>query len=159
LFVKILCPHTAVAELDVRLVKESNSERLVDLIENHIRMQGFHFVEGIPTDDERNKYPNLISMTSTNSYAAFRTSFDSEIGIWLMDAMMRTFNKEPIRIRTSGGSIPIAPFVSILNVPAVTVPTVNRDNNQHSPNENIRLGNLEDGIRTCIGILTQPISK
>jgi len=156
---RTIVPATAVVELDVRLVKESNSERLVDLIENHIRMQGFHFVEGLPTDDERNKYPNLISMTSTNSYAAFRTSFDSEIGTWLMDAMMRTFNKEPIRIRTSGGSIPIAPFVSILNVPAVTVPTVNRDNNQHSPNENIRLGNLEDGIRTCVGILTQPISK
>ena len=43
--------------------------------------------------------------------------------------------------RTSGGSVPISPFVNVLNIPAVGVPTVNKDNNQHSPNENIKLIN------------------
>ena len=60
-------------------------------------------------------------------------------------------------IRTSGGSIPISPFVNTLGIPAVTVPTVNRDNNQHSPNENLRLGNYREGIQTMIAILNQPI--
>jgi acetylornithine deacetylase/succinyl-diaminopimelate desuccinylase-like protein len=69
----------------------------------------------------------------------------------------RAFNEKPIMIRMSGGSIPIAPFVSTLGVPAVTVPTVNRDNNQHSPNENLRMGNYREGIKTMIAILNEPL--
>jgi hypothetical protein len=37
------------------------------------------------------------------------------------------------------------------------VPTVNRDNNQHSPNENLRLGNYREGIQTMMAILSQPL--
>ena len=33
------------------------------------------------------------------------------------------------------------------------VPTVNPDNNQHSPNENLRLGHFFDGILTFAGVL------
>jgi acetylornithine deacetylase/succinyl-diaminopimelate desuccinylase-like protein len=40
-------------------------------------------------------------------------------------------------------------------VPAVSVPTVNPDNNQHSPNENIRLGNFIEGIKVCLAVLAQ----
>ena len=59
----------------------------------------------------------------------------------------------------SGGSIPISPFVTTLGVPAVTVPAVNSDNNQHSPNENLRVGNYVDGIKTYLAILTEPITE
>ena len=92
------------------------------------------------------------------SYPAFRTDFDSKLGVWLSQALMQAFGKEPIRLRTSGGSIPISPFVNELRIPAVTVPTVNRDNNQHGPNENIRLGNYIDGIKTIYAILTEPLN-
>ena len=53
-----------------------------------------------------------------------------------------------------GGTVPIARFINILKIPAVVVPLVNPDNNQHSPNENLRVGNYVDGVRTCLGILT-----
>ena len=56
--------------------------------------------------------------------------------------MQYLYGEEPILIRTMGGSIPIAPIIDALDVPAATVPTVNMDNNQHSPNENLRLGIL-----------------
>lgn len=153
--VRTIIPGFAIAEIDIRLVPESNSDYLVSLVKNHIEKQGFHFVDGEPTDDERQKYANLISFIYANSYKAFRTEYDTDIGIWLNNAMIRAFGKEPIRKRISGGSIPIAPFISTLGIPAVTVPTVNADNNQHSPNENLRLGNLKEGIRTCLAILTQ----
>jgi acetylornithine deacetylase/succinyl-diaminopimelate desuccinylase-like protein len=78
---------------------------------------------------------------------------DSEIGRWLTEAMVHLFGEEPIKIRTSGGSIPISPFVATLDVPAVTVPTVNPDNNQHSPNENLRLGNLWSGIELFASVM------
>jgi acetylornithine deacetylase/succinyl-diaminopimelate desuccinylase-like protein len=73
--------------------------------------------------------------------------------------MVRAFGEEPVRHRTSGGSIPISPFIETLGVPAVTVPTVNRDNNQHSPNENLRIGNYIKGVQTFLAILTQTFEE
>ena len=46
----------------------------------------------------------------------------------------------------------------ILNIPAITVPTVNRDNNQHSPNENIRLGNTEKGEDNFVNFIRKIIA-
>lgn len=72
--------------------------------------------------------------------------------------MVKAFGKEPIRKRMSGGSLPIAPFIDALNgIPAVTVVTVNAANNQHGPNENLRLGNFKEGILTALAILTEDI--
>jgi acetylornithine deacetylase/succinyl-diaminopimelate desuccinylase-like protein len=82
---------------------------------------------------------------------------ETKVGKWLQKAIKKGFETDPIRIRMSGGSIPISPFVNILDIPAVTVPTVNRDNNQHSPNENIRLGDYRNGIKTILSILTEPL--
>ena len=38
--------------------------------------------------------------------------------------------------------VPIAPFIDALGFPAVSVPTVNFDNNQHGENENLRIGHF-----------------
>ena len=59
-----------------------------------------------------------------------------------------------MRIRTSGGTVPIAPFIDALGFPAVLVPIVNFDNNQHGENENLRLGHLWAGIVTFAAVLT-----
>ena len=91
------------------------------------------------------------------SYDAFRTDFDSEPGLWLSAGLVNLFGEEPVKIRTSGGSIPISPFVSTLGIPAVTVPTVNPDNNQHSPNENLRVGSFLEGIAIATAVLSQPL--
>jgi acetylornithine deacetylase/succinyl-diaminopimelate desuccinylase-like protein len=69
--------------------------------------------------------------------------------------MRNLYGDEPILIRTMGGSIPIAPFVDTLDVPAAIVPTVNIDNNQHSPNENLRLGNFLEGIAILASVLSR----
>jgi len=49
----------------------------------------------------------------------------------------------------------IAPFIDALGFPAVLVPLVNFDNNQHEENENLRIANLFDGILTVAAILRQ----
>ncbi|MDF2158422.1 M20/M25/M40 family metallo-hydrolase [Algoriphagus sp. CAU 1675] len=155
---RTIIPATAMAELDVRLVPESDPNRLFSLIEDHIRKQGFHIVTEDPTDEERMRYPKIVKMHKSISYQAFRTSMDSEAGVWLRKAMNRAFGKDPVQIRISGGSIPISPFVDALGIPAVTIPTVNADNNQHSPNENLRLGNYKEGILTIMSVLTEPLN-
>ena len=156
--VRTIVPSSAIAEIDVRLVKESDPERLLGLIRDHIESEGYYIVDDKPTRQERVQHNKICSFDSEVSYLAFRTEFDSDIGIWLNTALTKAFGTEPIRQRTSGGSIPISPFVTTLDIPAVTVPTVNRDNNQHSPNENVRLGNFVDGIKTMIAIFTEPLN-
>lgn len=155
--VRTIIPSEATAEIDIRVVKETSGAKLVGLVKKHIEEQGYHFVNDKPTEAERLQYSDLIAFNYRHAYAAFRTDFDTNIGVFLEKALTRAFLVSPIKLRTSGGSIPISPFVKTLGIPAVTVPTVNRDNNQHSPNENLRLGNFRDGIITCLAILTQPM--
>ncbi len=155
--VRTIVPSSAISEIDIRLVKETTGDQMVSLLRQHIEDQGYYLVEGEPTEEERMKYPNIIRFNSEVSYGAFRTEFDTEVGRWLIKALTRGFDEAPILKRTSGGSIPISPFVITLGIPAVTVPTVNPDNNQHSPNENIRLGNYFEGIRTITAILTEKL--
>ncbi|PZX51422.1 M20/M25/M40 family metallo-hydrolase [Algoriphagus chordae] len=154
---RTIVPATALAKIDIRLVPESDPERLFDLIKKHIHEQGFHIIDQEPSDEERLKYPKIVKMNYSISYQAFRTPMDSEVGAWLRLAMNRAFGRDPVQIRISGGSIPISPFVDALGIPAVTIPTVNADNNQHSPNENIRLGNYKEGITTVMAILTEQL--
>jgi acetylornithine deacetylase/succinyl-diaminopimelate desuccinylase-like protein len=154
---RTIVPADATAEIDIRLVPESDPERLFGLVKKHIENQGYHILDRTPTDEERTKYPKLLMWKGNISYQAFRTPFDSEPGIWLNKAMVRAFGKDPIRKRISGGSLPISPFVDALQFPAVTVVTVNSDNNQHGPNENLRLGNYKEGIKTALAILTQEL--
>ncbi len=157
--VRTIVPATARAEIDVRLVLETDPERLIGLVREHIKKQGYYIIEDEPTKDDRMNNPRLVQFTYEISYQSFRTDFNSEVGLWLNRALKHAFQEDPIRIRMSGGSIPISPFVNTLSIPAVTVPTVNRDNNQHSPNENLRLGNYREGIKTMIAILCEPIHE
>lgn len=154
---RTLIPATATAEIDIRLVPGSNPERLIDLVKKHVTAQGYYLVQNEPTEEERMKHSRIAAFRSHISYAAFQTPFNSEPGIWLNKAFVRAFGKEPIRKRMSGGSIPISPFVTTLNIPAVTVPTVNADNNQHAENENIRVGNYADAVKTFLAILLEKL--
>ena len=154
--VRTIIPSFALAEIDVRLVKETDPKRMVKLIKNHIKSEGYYIIDRNPTDSERAKHNKIITFNHRIGYLAFRTPVNSEIADWLRAALINGFGEEPIIKRTSGGSVPISPFVNTLNVPAVTVPTVNPDNNQHSPNENLRVGNLIESVRTHVALLIQP---
>lgn len=156
---RTIIPATATAEIDMRLVLESDPERLIGLVKKHIEDQGYLVLDRKPTSRERVQHDRICQFNSSVSYLAYRTEMDSEAGQWLSRAMVKAFDRKPVMIRTMGGSIPISPFVTTLGVPAVSVPTVNPDNNQHSPNENIRIGNYVDGVKTVLAILLEPIGE
>ncbi|WP_411031293.1 M20/M25/M40 family metallo-hydrolase [Spongiimicrobium sp. 3-5] len=155
--VRTIVPAWAKAEIDVRLVLESDPERLIGLIKKHVEDKGYYLTESLPTKEERMTNEKVATFNYEVSYGAFRTDFSSEVGTWLRKALKNAFGEAPIMKRTSGGSIPISPFVTTLGVPAVGVPTVNQDNNQHSPNENLRLGNYREGIKTMMAILAEKL--
>lgn len=154
---RTLIPAVAVAEIDIRLVPSSNPERLIGLVRKHVEDHGYYIIDREPTEEERMKYPKIASFQSAISYGSFQTPFNSACGLWLNKAMVKAFGKDPIKIRMTGGSIPISPFVTTLGIPAVSVPTVNPDNNQHAENENIRVGNYIDAVKTFLAILTEKL--
>ena len=153
--VRTIIPSTATAEIDVRLVLESNPEKLMTLIKNHIESLGYTILQSHPTDKERLEYEKIIQMNYKISYPAFRTPVDSKQGEWLKNILQEYYETNPVLIRTSGGSVPISPFVNQLGIPSIGLPTVNLDNNQHSPNENLRLGNYFQGIESFVAILLE----
>jgi len=60
--------------------------------------------------------------------------------------------EQVVALPTLGGSGPIYIFEN-LHLPVIGGPIVNADNNQHSPNENLRPGNLWCGIEIYAAIL------
>ena len=152
---RTIVPAWAKAELDIRLVEESDPLNLIELIRRHVQNKGYLVLDHDPNKEERLSGKKVVRLNYDVSYQSFRTDFDSEVGKWLRKAFNRGFGSDPIMIRMTGGSVPIAPFVKALKVPAVIVPTVNSDNNQHSPNENIRIGNYREGIKTMLAVLSQ----
>ncbi len=155
--VRTIIPEEVIAEIDMRLVPESPGERLVGLLKEYVIQQGFHLVEGNPTEEERMKYPKLASMTFGLGSEPFRTDLNSELGDWLSRSHQRLFGNNFVKMRTTGGSQPIAPFIQTLSIPAVSVRIPNPDNSIHGPNENIRLGNFLEGIETMVAVLMEKL--
>jgi acetylornithine deacetylase/succinyl-diaminopimelate desuccinylase-like protein len=152
---RTIVPASAIAEIDVRLVKETPAARLRDLVIAHIREQGWHVVTDDPDDATRAKYQKIVKVVARgDGVNAYRTSPLLPIAKQLVASMNDVFGAAPVQIRTSGGTVPIAPFIEALGFPAISVPTVNFDNNQHSENENLRLGHFFRAITTMAALLT-----
>ena len=155
--VRTVIPSEVISEIDMRLVPESDGKHLMELLKNHIVDQGFHLVDSIPTEEERKKFPKLASFTYRLGSKPFRTEMNSPAGDFLNRAMKKVFGQKFVNMRTTGGSQPMAPFINTLGIPAVSVRIPNPDNNIHSPNENLRLGNFLEGIISCLAILDESL--
>ena len=151
---KTVIPEVVTAHIDVRLVAETDGMRQLQKIKEHITRQGYFVLDRPPTDEERRNHRKIVTFKANRAVNAFRTDMDMPFGQSLTTVLTETFGSPPVRIRTMGGTVPIIPAINTLNIPAIIVPMVNMDNNQHSPNENLRIGNLIQGIKTCMTILT-----
>jgi acetylornithine deacetylase/succinyl-diaminopimelate desuccinylase-like protein len=148
-------PTTATAALDLRLVRGNDFQRQVERLITHIRRQGFYVVERDPTDAERAAHPLIAKVTHRpGGYNAERTPMDLPVSLSVVEAVQSTSEQKIVRMPTLGGSLPLSLIRETLNVPTITVPVANYDNNQHAENENIRLQNLWDGIETYAALMT-----
>jgi acetylornithine deacetylase/succinyl-diaminopimelate desuccinylase-like protein len=149
---RTIIPADATAAIDIRLVKETPSDRMVARLKAHIEAQGYHVIAGEPDDAARLRYPKLARLKASEAQEAFRTEPEAPESVEVTRALARIWGAAPVRIRTMGGTVPIAAFIRELGLPAVGVPIVNFDNNQHGDNENLRLGNLWSGIVTLAAV-------
>lgn len=151
---RTIVPESATAELDIRLVPESDGARLKGLVKKHIENQGFHIMDTIPSRKERMNHDKIITITEGSVTDAFRTDLTDPYGEYLVNTLKTTLGEDVVQIRIMGGTVPIAPFINELKIPAFIVPMVNPDNNQHSPNENLKIGQIAYGIQVFYGILS-----
>lgn len=139
-------PPTASAAIDIRLVKGNDPADMLEKVEAHIRKRGYHIVRREPSEQERLENERIARVNPLGGYRAVRTAMDLPVVDWLEGRAREAAGEELVMMPTMGGSLPLYLFEDKLAKPIVIVPIVNFDNNQHGPNENLRMGNLEYGV-------------
>jgi acetylornithine deacetylase/succinyl-diaminopimelate desuccinylase-like protein len=59
----------------------------------------------------------------------------------------------PIILPTMGGSLPLHDLAQALAMPLISLPLANHDDNQHAPDENLRLGHFVKGISSTLMVV------
>ena len=100
---------------------------------------GLVLVDAAPTAEERVPNPRLARLEwGEHGYPAAMSP--AIPGVARVIEVMRAATGDEVRVAPlMGGSLPIAPIGDVLETPFVIVPIVNADNNQHAPNENLRM--------------------
>jgi acetylornithine deacetylase/succinyl-diaminopimelate desuccinylase-like protein len=134
---KTIIPATAHAKISMRLVPDQDPERLFERFESYVREVAPAGVD-VRVRNLGTGRPTVVSPDHPVAQAGLR-------------ALEVTFGVRPYLIR-SGGSIPVAEiFDSALDRPPILLGFANPDSRAHAPNEFMRMGNYETGIRTiCV---------
>ena len=148
-------PPTATASLDIRLVKGNQPDVMVELVEAHIRKQGYYIVRRDPDMQTRLQHPLIAKVTRESGYPAARTSMNLPVVREVIAATQAVTGDRLILLPGMGGSLPLYLFTDVLAKPIVIVPIANHDNNQHSADENLRLANLWYGMDLFAALLTR----
>jgi acetylornithine deacetylase/succinyl-diaminopimelate desuccinylase-like protein len=151
---RTIIPATASAKIDVRLVNGIDPAKQFDRLVAHVRKQGYFVVETEPDAATRAAHPWLARVTRTGGYPAGRTSMDTPLAAAVAQALSDAAGGTLVRLPTIGGSTPFYLFADVLGVPTFGLSMVNFDNNQHGPNENLRIKNLWEGIDSMTALLT-----
>lgn len=139
-------PTEARASLDFRLVPDQRPERVRALVEAHLKKMGFYIVSSEPDEDTRLQHPKIIRLEWEEGYPPARLSMNEPLARAMIRTLEEVTGNQLIKLPLVGGSIPLYLFSDLLHTPALILPIVNHDNNQHGENENLRLRNLWDGI-------------
>ena len=131
---KTIIPAHAHAKVSCRLVPHQDPERILERLRAYVQ-------EVAPPGVQ-------VTVQALGRGQPMRTDVTNPVAVAALEALRRTFGREPLLIR-SGGSIPVAAlFESMLGLPLVMLGLANPDSNAHAPNESMVLANYETGIRT-----------
>jgi acetylornithine deacetylase/succinyl-diaminopimelate desuccinylase-like protein len=146
-------PTEASASIDFRLVPDQSPQKIRGLVEEFIRTLGFEPVRGEITAAQRRQAPRFIRMIWEDGYPAYREPMDAPFPRALVRALDAATGGKLVRMPALGGSIPMEMFARALGLPIALFPIANHDNNQHGPDENIRLQNLWEGVEMHAALL------
>jgi len=135
------------ASIDFRLVPAETPQSVQGKVEAFLTGAGWTIVHAAPTPAEREAHAKLVRLDwDPGSYPPARTPLDSPLARRVAAAIAQGTGEPPLRAPSLGGSVPMYLFTRGGRIPAIGVPIVNHDNNQHAANENLRLQNLDDGV-------------
>jgi len=129
-------PGHARAVLQLRFVVGTRHEQVVDAVRKHLHAGGFPMVE----------------VSSTQSFIASRTDFDSPWIQWAADSIRQTTGKAPAVLPNFGGSLPNDVFSETLGMPTIWVPHSYPGCSQHAPDEHILLDVTEEALGIMAGL-------
>jgi acetylornithine deacetylase/succinyl-diaminopimelate desuccinylase-like protein len=138
-------PTEARASIDFRLVPAQTPASVRAAFERHLRSLGWTIIEQEPDSAMRVGHDRLVRLAWGSGYPSARTPLDAPLALE-MAGVLTAIGREPVRTPTLGGSVPFHLFQQPGETPVIILPIANHDDNQHAPNENIRLQNLWDGI-------------
>jgi acetylornithine deacetylase/succinyl-diaminopimelate desuccinylase-like protein len=146
----------ATAGFDLRLVPGMTVAGSRAAIEAHVRKQGFVLLDAAPSPEDRLRHARLARFEWSGDGYPAAMSDPANPAVARVIAVMREATGGEVRIPPlMGGSLPIAPIVEVLGAPFVIAPIVNADNNQHAPNENLRMAEFRRGIGLYAALLAE----
>jgi acetylornithine deacetylase/succinyl-diaminopimelate desuccinylase-like protein len=147
-------PTEAHATLDLRVVKGVSYLKQVERVRAHAAKQGFLVLDRVPTAEERAQHPRIVRISAeSGGYDAERTAMDTPLARAVLAAVQSTTAQPVVAPPTAGGSLPLSIIRATLGASSISVPIANHDNNQHAEDENLRLGNLFDGVETMTALM------
>ena len=147
-------PATATAVLDMRLVVGNDPHGQFEKLRAYVQSQGYYVIDREPTPQERLTHPLIATLKlRPGIYAAARVPMSDPFALAIAGAVRSAASQPPLEMPSSGGSLPLSVIKQTLGTPSMVVSIANYDDNQHAANENLRLGNLWDGIDAYIAIL------
>lgn len=141
------------ASFDIRLVPDEDPARVQALTQAYLEKLGWFIVRDTPDLAVRLAHPKVLKLSWEAGEKAAKTPLDLPAAQAVVASIGRTVGYQPIELPASGGSSGIADAVDRLHTPMIGVSIANYDDNQHARNENLRLGNLWDGIEVYAGLL------
>lgn len=148
-------PAEARVSIDFRLVPDQTPEFVRARVEEYFRAHSFHIVFEPPDQKTRSLHPRIVKLQWGHGYPPSRASMDLPVSRRLVRILEEQTGGPIIQLPTLGGSGPTYLFSEILDTPAIGIPIVNHDNNQHAADENLRLQNLWDGIEIYASLLAR----
>ncbi len=147
---------TATAVVGFRLVPDVTPEAIREAAEAHIRARGWHIVRAEPDATVRRENERVVRLEWETGYPGLWTDMDLPISNAIAEIVDEAVDGPIVLTPSLGGSLPLVMFSEILGAPPiVVVPIANHDNNQHAPNENLRLANLWQGIEIYAALMAR----
>ncbi len=146
----------ASAGFDIRLTPGLSPDEARTAVEAHLRAQGYELIEAAPSPEQRRAHTHLARLEwDDQGYASAAAPLDHP-AVRRVVGVLRAATNDELRIAPMlGGSLPIAPIGDVLGAPFVIAPIVNADNNQHAPNENVRVREFRRGVELYAALLAE----
>jgi acetylornithine deacetylase/succinyl-diaminopimelate desuccinylase-like protein len=139
---KTIIPSTATVKMDMRLVPTQDPADVYAKFVAHVA----HHTPG-------------VEVRFLGSMDPSATPLDHPFADPVRRAVSRGFGKAPLDVPLLGGSLPDAVWTQTLGLPSFLVPYANPDEDNHAPNENIKVDRFHAGIRTAASLLAELASQ